>query len=105
MTEHFELLSPDDKCRSWTIYNKDGLSVYAAFVPVHDSSSKAHRENAERRAKLFVAAPDLLEACKVASSWLGPIRENDGIPGGYYEAINNVISVINAAIAKAEDKT
>lgn len=53
---------------------------------------------------LHAAAPELLEACKYVQKWLcenGPVKD-DGITNRYFVKANNAV---NAAIAKAEEKT
>jgi len=99
------------ECRSFTIGNKQEKGMLWKIVAPEAYDNKCREigilyykpmfEEAQANASLIAAAPDLLEACKIASSLLpGPQTHN------YHKGptLNDDLNRIKQAIAKAEGK-
>ena len=78
-------------------YEVTGCATTDRYVRIWSQSQHVANVFTEADARLFAAAPDLLQACKEAADELAAWEEDDDAPG------RHVLSLLRAAIAKATE--
>jgi hypothetical protein len=81
----------------------DGITIATAYPTASSPASGPRYLRREANAHLIAAAPELLDALKLASELLGHDRVSSGPLIGDYE-LDTAIEIIHAAIAKAEGR-
>ena len=80
---------------------RDSKNRPVAGAIAHDGTDVSRQ--AEDNANLIAAAPELLEALKVARKWMTEPRERE--PNYIFREHDEAVEFVDAAIAKAEGKS